>query len=283
MSLSLDLDGSPSEFERIKRSATHGAEYWSARDLMPLLGYETWRRFNDAIERAKTSSTQFGQETKDHFAGAVKMIQAGKGAKREVADYFLSRYACYLIAQNGDPSKPEIAAAQAYFAIQTRRQELQDQAMADEKRILTRQRLTESNKKLAEAAQDVGVTSPQFGIFQDAGYKGLYDGRGAKEIGVYKNIPEKENILDRMGHAELAANDFSATQTEERLKREQINGLNQASIVHHDVGKAVRQIILDQGNTPPEDLPIEANIKPVLEKRRREEAKKLPAPDIEEE
>ena len=154
--------------------------------------------------------------------------------------------------------------------------------MADEKRILARQRLAESNKRLAGAAQDVGVTSPEFGIFQDAGYKGLYDGRGAKDIAAYKNIPEKESILDRMGHAEFAANDFRATQTEERLKREQINGLNQASLAHHEVGKAVRQIILEQGNTPPEDLPIEANIKPALEKRKREEAKKLSAPDNDE-
>ncbi len=280
MSLELDLGELAPDFESIRRLAQHGAEYWSARDLMPLLGYAKWSNFEDALQRAMTSCSQFGQNVCDHFAETGKMVHTGSGAQRKVADWYLSRYAAYLIAQNGDPSKPEIAAAQAYFAVQTRRQEMADaDAFALEKRVDARLRLAESNKRLASAAQNAGVLSAHFGIFQDAGYKGLYGGKGVRDIKDHKGVPQNEDLSDRMGHAELAANDFRATQTEERLKRERIGAERDAINVHNQVGRAIRQTILDQGNTPPEDLPPEASLKPAIAARKRQTRKHLPDAD----
>src|SRR5690606_4288032 len=163
-------------FEALKRTNAHGAEYWSARDLQPLLGYTQWRRFEEAIRRGVSSCRQSGNEPSDHFAGAGKMVDLGSGSNREVDDYHLSRFACYLIAQNGDPRKPEIARAQEYFAIQTRRQELSEQMAADIERLEARRQTAEEFKALSGAAQQAGVQSRMFGVFHDAGYKGLYGG-----------------------------------------------------------------------------------------------------------
>jgi DNA-damage-inducible protein D len=169
-------------FEDLKLLNDHDAEYWSARDLQPLLGYSQWRRFEDAIKRAQTSCEQSGNDPAYHFAGAGKMIELGKGGQREVEDYQLSRFACYLIAQNGDPRKPEIAQAQKYFAVQTRRQELSEQLAADIERLELRKQTTEEFKALSGAAQQAGVQSRMFGIFHDAGYKGLYGGLSNEHI-----------------------------------------------------------------------------------------------------
>ena len=189
------------------------------------------------------------------------MVDIGSGAKRQIEDVRLSRYACYLIVQNGDPSKPVIANGQTYFALQTRRQELADEAnfgrlSEDEKRLAIRNELAQHNKDLAAAAKDAGVETPlDYAIFQDHGYKGLYGGLGAKDIHANKGLKKSQKILDHMGSTELAANLFRATQTEEKLRRDQVQGKTQANKTHFEVGRKVRQTIQDLGGTMPENLP----------------------------
>lgn len=269
MSHPLDLARSESDFEKIRQVASHGAEYWSARDLMQRLGYVNWQNFERVIERAQTACERTGQGVSYHFTGVSKVISAGKGAELERKDYFVSRYAAYLIAMNGDSRKPQIALAQRYFAVQTRRQELHDQLSCSEKRIELRNRLANSNKRLNEAAYNAGVRQKMFGVFYDKGYQGLY-GLCLREIKQRKGIPSKNNPADYMGSTELAANDFRATQTEERLNRENIQSAPTAITIHFQVGQSVRETILKQGNTPPEDLPPEENIKPMLAKWHKE-------------
>ena len=198
-------------FEDLKQRNQYGAEYWTARDLQPHLGYDQWRRFENAIKKAMISCQQSGNNPSHHFAGAGKMVTLGSGSQREVNDYQLSRFACYLIAQNGDPRKPEIAYAQKYFAIQTRRQELSDALAADLERLEMRKQTSEEFKALSGAARNAGVQDRMFGVFHDAGYKGLYGGLGREDIKARKNIPPKEQLMDRMGTTELAANQFRMT------------------------------------------------------------------------
>lgn len=261
-------------FEDLKLTNTHGAEYWSARDLQLLLGYSQWCRFEQAIERAKTSCKESGNSPDHHFAGAGKPITGGKGAVQLVDDYHLSRFACYLIAQNGDPRKPEIAQAQRYFAIQTRRQELSGQAAADMERLELRKQTAEEFKALSGAAQDAGVQNKMFGVFHDAGYKGLYGGLGRDAIKVRKAIPDKDNLLDRMNATELAANQFRMTQTLDKLGRERVQNQSQAIQTHEQVGKEVRDAIARIGGTPPENIPPAEHIK-VVEKRLKSAIPKL--------
>ncbi len=261
-------------FEALKRTNEHDAEYWSARDLSPLLGYSQWRRFEDAIRRAMTSCAESGNETGHHFAGAGKMIETGKGATREVDDYHLSRFACYLIAQNGDPRKPAIAQAQKYFAIQTRRQELSDREAADRERLQIRQQTSEEFKALSGAARQAGVQNRKFGIFHDAGYKGLYDGRGGDAIKAHKGIPAADNLMDRMNATELAANQFRMTQTRDKLARDGVRSENGAIDTHRAVGREVRAAIEKIGGTMPEDIPADEHIKSV-EKRLKAATPKL--------
>lgn len=185
-------------FEELKHSNEFNAEYWSARDLQPLLGYSQWRRFEDVIKRAITSCEQSGNNPDHHFAGTGKPIIGGKGAVQVAQDYQLSRFACYLIAQNGDPRKPEIAHVQKYFAIQARKQELSEQFAADQERLELRKQTSEEFKALSGAARQAGVQDKMFGVFHDAGYKGLYGGLGGEAIKARKNIPAKEQLLDRM-------------------------------------------------------------------------------------
>ncbi len=261
-------------FEELKLANEHGAEYWSARDLQPLLGYTQWRRFEQAIERAMTSCETSGNNPAHHFAGAGKMIELGKGGQREVDDYQLSRFACYLVAQNGDPRKPEIAQAQKYFAVQARRQEQSDQAAADMERLELRKQTAEEFKALSGAAQDAGVQSNMFGVFHDAGYKGLYGGLGRDAIKQRKAIPEKDNLLDRMNATELAANQFRMTQARDKLAREGVRNQAQAIQTHEQVGKEVRAAIKRIGGTPPEQILPAEHIKEV-EKRIKTAAPKL--------
>lgn len=252
--------------EQLKQTNEHGAEYWSARDLQTLLGYSQWRRFEDAIKRAITSCESSGNNPENHFAGAGKMVELGSGSERVIEDYQLSRFACYLIAQNGDPRKPEIAQAQKYFAIQARRQELSDEAAADLERLELRKQTSEEFKALSGAAQDAGVQSKMFGVFHDAGYKGLYGGLSSAAIKSRKAIPEKENLLDRMNATELAANQFRMTQTRDKLARDRIHNQAQAIQTHEQVGKEVRDAIKRIGGTLPEQISPAEHIKEV-EKR----------------
>ena len=261
-------------FEGLKKVNDYNAEYWSARDLQPLLGYSQWRRFENAIKKAITSCEQSGNDPHHHFASAGKMVGIGSAASREVPDYQLSRFACYLIAQNGDPRKPEIASAQKYFAIQTRRQELSDQAAADLERLELRKQTSEEFKALSGAAREAGVQNRMFGIFHDAGYKGLYGGLGVDGIKARKGVPEKEQLMDRMDTTELAANQFRMTQTRDKLARQRVHDQQQAIQTHKEVGQEVREAIKRIGGTLPENLPPAEHIKQV-KKRIKQATPKL--------
>jgi len=262
-------------FERIREESDDGVEFWSARDLQPVLEYSSWNKFRRVIEKAIIACEQAGQASEDHFSHVGKMVEIGSGAEREVEDYDLSRYACYLIVQNGDPSKTSIANGQTYFAIQTRRQELADdssfqQLKEDEKRRFLRQELKDHNTLLAETAQQAGVeTNLDFAIFQNHGYKGLYGGLDAKGIHTQKGLKKSHKILDHMGSTELAANLFRATQAEEKLRRENISKESNANQTHFEVGKTVRKTIEKLGGTMPEDLPVpETSIKQIERKQK---------------
>ncbi len=248
-----------SPFEAIRKVSEDGIEYWSARELFKLLGYSTWQKFQYAIEQAKIACENSEQAVSDHFNFQVKLIKTGKGAQRQVEDYQLTRYSCYLIIQNADPSKPIVALGQSYFAVQTRRQEIADELAAlpeDQKRLLRLSQMNIYNLQLAKAAQQAGVIEPlDFAIFQDHGYKGLYGGLRAKDIHVRKGLKKSQQILDHMGSEELADNIFRAAQTDAKLRREQITGKDEANRTHQEVGAEVRQTIKRLGGTMPEDLP----------------------------
>jgi len=268
-------------FEGIRQIDEAGNEFWSARDLAPLLEYQQWRNFKPVIEKAQQACVQSEQTVPDHFADMRKMVDLGSGAQRELEDVRLSRYACYLIVQNGDPSKPVIANGQTYFALQTRRQELNDsekfaRLSENEKRLAIRNELAEHNKYLAAAAKDAGVeTSLDYAIFQDHGYKGLYGGMGAKDIHARKGLKKSQKILDHMGSTELAANLFRATQAEEKLKRENVSNKQRANQAHFEVGQKVRQTIKELGGTMPESLPTpEQSVKQVASAKKKLEKKK---------
>jgi DNA-damage-inducible protein D len=248
----------------IKKTAKNGGEYWMGKDLQPILGYATWENFDKVIKKAKMACESTGEKSENHFRETTSMVEIGSGAMREEANYFLDRYACYLIAMNGDSSKPEIGLAQTYFAIQTRRQEISDENLLSDtqKRIELRDRVKDATKHLGSAAKAAGV---QHALFHDAGYRGLY-GMGLRDIKKKKGLSEKESLFDRAGRAELAANEFRATQTEQVLKRDQIKGEQAARNTHHRVGLEVRKTIANLGGTMPEDLQSEPSIKKLASK-----------------
>lgn len=253
------LDETQSIFESIKHINDCGQEFWYARELQEALEYKQWRRFENVIDKAKEACQNSQNSVSEHFAHVGKMIDIAKGAQREVDDYELSRYACYLIVQNGDPRKKTIALGQTYFAIKTRQQELAENFedySEDQKRLATRNELKNHNTNLANAAHNAGITkSYEYARFQNRGYQGLYGGLGVKEIRAKKGLKKSQQILDHMGSTELAANLFRATQTEEKLRRENIQGKEEAYKAHYEVGSKVRQTIADLGGTMPEDLP----------------------------
>lgn len=254
-------------FESIRHVDENGNEFWLARQLAVVLDYSQYRHFLPVVERAKDACRNSGQLVENHVEDVLTMVEIGSGAKRQVEDVRLSRYACYLIVQNGDPGKSVVANGQTYFALQTRRQELADDVKfaalsEDDKRRAVRNELAMHNKHLAAAAKDAGVETPMdYAIFQDHGYKGLYGGLSARDIHARKGLKKSQKILDHMGSTELAANLFRATQAEEKLKRDQVQGKVKANQTHYQVGQKVRQTIKELGGTMPEALPTpEASI-----------------------
>lgn len=245
-------------FESIRHVNKYGQEFWYARDLQIALGYTEWRNFCKVIEKAKEACRGSNNAVSDHFVDVNKIVNAGATSK-DIGDIQLSRYACYLIVQNGDPRKKVIALGQTYFAVKTRQQELienYENLSEDQKRIAIRQEMKEHNKMLVAAAKDAGVeTTLDYAIFQNYGYMGLYGGLKASDIKERKGLKKSQDILDYMGYEELAANLFRATQTEAKLRRENIQGKQEANKTHFEVGKKVRDTIKDLGGTMPEDLP----------------------------
>ena len=246
-------------FESIKHVNEYGYEFWYARELQSVLEYTEWRNFQKLIEKAQTACENSDMDVDECFVEVNKTSPMPNGGVKLIEDYMLSRYACYLIVMNGDPRKEVIAVGQTYFAVKTRQQELidhYDELSEEQKRLAIRKEMKEHNKSLAEAAQKAGVIkSYDFAIFQNCGYQGLYGGLGVKEIRERKGLKKNEQILDHMGSTELAANLFRATQTDEKLRRENIRGKEKANQTHYEVGKKVRQTIAELGGTMPEDLP----------------------------
>lgn len=259
---SLPAKDGHSAFERIKRTNRKGIDYWSSRDLARVLEYSDYTNFDRVIRKAMDACSNSGGVIEDHFRDVTEMVDIGSKAKREVKVTYMTRYGCYLAIQNADPTKTYVALGQAYFAVQTRRQEMADAANEDERRLLLRDEVRKHNSSLASAAKDAGIVEPfEYAVFQDHGYKGLYGGLGAKDIHKRKQLKKSQQILDHMGSAELAANLFRATQTEEKLRRERVRGKDKANATHHAIGKKVRQTIEEIGGTMPEDLPTEESIR----------------------
>ena len=258
-------------FENIKHVDENGKEFWYARELMLALEYTKWSNFNLIINKAKNACISSDLAVIDHFADVGKMVEIGSGAKRKQKDYKLSRYACYLIAQNGDSRKESIALAQTYFAIQTRKQELNEKEYSelseDEKRFYQRNLTRKGNYSLNQVAKKVGVKN--FDKFHNSGYRGLYNGETADDIAKRKGLRYREDILDNMGSVELGANIFRITQTESLLNKQVENSEKVAINTHYKVGKAVRKTIKELGGIMPEDLPTPDKSLKELEKEQK--------------
>ena len=259
-------------FDEIRHIDGEGVEYWKARELAKALSYTDYRNFLSVIKKAQESCRKSGHKVENHFVDVNEMVSIAYGVQREIDDTRLSRYACYLIVQNADPSKKIVALGQTYFAVQTRTQEQYEELFAqlseeEQKRLLLREEMTKHNTQLAAAAHDAGVkTSLDYAVFQNHGYRGLYGGLEAKDIHARKRLKKSQQILDHMGSTELAANLFRATQTEEKLKRDKIKGKQNANRTHEEIGAKVRQTIKEIGGTMPEDLPVEDSIKQIEKK-----------------
>jgi DNA-damage-inducible protein D len=269
-----------SPFETIRHTTDDGAEYWSARELAEVLGYAKWANFVPTIKDAKKACEGSGQTASDHFLETRKMVALGSGSQRAVDDFHLSRYACYLVVQNADPSKPIVALGQTYFAVRTREAELAEEAALqglnrDQARLYMRARMTDYNKQLAEAAKAAGVPRNGFAAFQNHGYRGLYAGETAKDIAARKGLRPGQEILDWMEFDELAANAFRASLTGQKLRNDPaIDTQAKANKTHHDIGAVVRNVIIEQGGTPPEQLPTPAQS---IQQIQRQEQKRIEA------
>ena len=260
-------------FEQIKKETESQKEYWSARELAKTLEYSDYRNFETVLNKAKESCKNSGQPIKNHFVDVTDMVTIGSGSQREIGDVLLTRYACYLVMQNADPSKEVVAIGQTYFAFQTRKQEILDQAIEDTKRVQIRGDITAHNKHLAEAASMAGVKN--YGVFANYGYKGLYGGLTMQDIHRIKKLSKSQQILDHMNSEELAANLFRATQTDAKIRREKIQGEAKANQAHFEVGRKVRKAIEDIGGTMPERLPVADGINKAKTRIRKLSPKKL--------
>jgi DNA-damage-inducible protein D len=274
--MKLTVKTASSIFEQIKKIDENGIEFWSSRELSKVLEYSEYRHFLPTLERAKEACKNSGYSVSDHFEDILEMVTLGSSSQRQVLSIKLSRYACYLIVQNADPAKEVVALGQTYFAVQTRIAEIRQMedynrlTTEDERRLFLREELTRHNVQLADAAKGAGVIEARdFAIFQNHGYQGLYGGLGAKEIHEKKGLKKSQKILDHMGSTELAANLFRATQTEEKLRREEIKGKGKANRAHYEVGVKVRQTIQELGGTMPENLPTVENIAKVEIRQRK--------------
>jgi len=270
---------SQQNFESIKHVDEDGNEFWYARELQSALEYREWRNFEKSLDKAKTACEASDINKTDHFVDVNKMVSLGSGSERKIADVKLSRYACYLIVMNGDPRKEVIALGQTYFAVKTRQQEVSEdlaQLSEDEKRLAIRDEVTIRNKFLASSAKAAGVVTPaDYAVFQNRGYQGLYNGLGMKDIHKRKGLKKNQQILDHMGATELAANLFRITQTDDKLRRENIKGKELANETHFAVGKKVRQTIAELGGTMPENLPTPEKSAKVLKKERTKNLENL--------
>ena len=268
----LKMEETPEAFESIKHFDEFYGEYWLARELMVTLGYKRWDKFKNVIESAKLACLKSDNLVDNHFSQVGKMVSIGSGARRKQDDYKLSRYACYLIVQNADPKKEAVALGQTYFAVQTRRQEISEKEYSllseDEKRFYQRNLTKKGNYSLNKAAKEAGVKN--FDRFHNSGYKGLYNGETADDIAKRKGLRYREDILDNMGSDELIANLFRISQTEQKLKRENIKTERAANKTHYDVGKEVRNTIKRLGGTMPEDLPTPKKSLKELEKENKQ-------------
>ena len=263
-------------FEDIKHIDENGSEFWYARELMSILQYANWQNFEKIIEKAKISCENSNINVLYHFIDVDKMVQIGSGAERKQKDYKLTRYACYLIAQNGDSRKKVIALAQTYFAVQTRKQEISEKEYSslteDEKRFYQRDLTRKGNYSLNQTAKKSGVKN--FDKFHNAGYKGLYNGETADDIAKRKGLRYREDILDNMGSTELIANLFRISQTEEKLIRDNIQTEKEANKTHYNVGAKVRKTLKELGGTMPEDLPTPKKSLKQLEKENSKSLRK---------
>lgn len=262
-------------FESIKHTDEYGVEFWEARELMPLLEYSKWENFHKVIKHAMTACETSNNNVLEHFPEFRKMVDIGSKTKRETINYHLSRYACYLIVQNANPRKKSVALGQTYFAVQTRKQELTEKEYGDlteeEKRFYQRSLTKKGNYSLNQTAKNCGVRN--FDKFHNAGYRGLYNGETADDIAKRKGLRYREDILDNMGSEELAANLFRITQTEAKLKRDNVSGEDMANETHYNIGKNIREVIAKNGGTMPEELPKPNKSLKELEKEKKAQMK----------
>ena len=271
MILLSDIDNTNKSFEDIKHIDENGVEFWYARELMPILQYSNWQNFEKIIDKAKISCENSGISVFEHFIDVNKLSKRANNAEVEIKDYELTRYACYLIAQNGDSRKKVIALAQTYFAVQTRKQEITEKEYSmlteDEKRFYQRNLTRKGNYSLNQTAKKAGVKN--FDKFHNAGYKGLYNGETANDIAKRKGLRYREDILDNMGSDELIANLFRISQTEQKLKKDNIQTEKEANKTHFNIGKNIREVIAKNGGTMPEDLPTPKKSLKQLEKENK--------------
>ena len=261
------------QFEKIKRLDEDGSEYWSSRELAKELDYTDYRNFLSAVNKAKIACENSGEVIHNHFVEANEMVVIGSGAEKQVGTIYLSRYACYLIVQNSDPTKVSVAKGQTYFAIQTRKQEVTENLVEDHNRVKLREEMKKHNANLTKTAKSAGVQN--YAIFQNAGYKGLYGGLTSQDIHQKKRLTKSQQILDHMNSEELAANLFRATQTEAKIKRDKIKGEGNANLAHFEVGQKVRNTIKNIGGTMPENLPTPDSIGKANTRIKKAQTKRL--------